>query len=106
MFGGGVVRRTLAVGERMLLAEFHARAGTEVPPHAHDFEQVGYLASGRLDFTLDGVVHRVEPGGGYTVPAGVVHGLVVRADVVLVEVFSPPRSDYSDRPAAGPPASR
>lgn len=47
MFEGALVRRTLATGDRMLLAEFQARKGGVVPLHKHDFAQVGYLASGR-----------------------------------------------------------
>src|SRR5262245_18584261 len=96
MFGGALVRRTLALGERMLLAEFHAAAGGEAPAHAHHLEQGGYLATGRLDVTIGGDVHRIEPGGGYTIPAGVVHSAKVLEDAVVVEVFSPPRDDYRD----------
>ena len=94
MFDGGLVRRTLAIGERMPLAEFHATQGAVVPPHKHDFEQVGYCASGRLEFTIGGVKHPVAPGSGYTIPAGVVHGATALEDSVIVEVFSPPRDDY------------
>jgi quercetin dioxygenase-like cupin family protein len=96
MFGGALVRRTLAVGDRMLLAEFRAAKGGVVPPHQHDFEQVGYLASGRAEFTIGGRKHVIEPGGGYTIPAGVVHGAEVLEESVIVEVFSPPRDDYRE----------
>ena len=90
----GVVRRTLAVGERMLLVEITLQAGGTVPPHSHPHEQIGYLIKGRLQFEVDDRQTIVEAGGGYCIPGGVTHSAVALEDSVAVEVFSPVREEY------------
>ena len=57
-------------------------------------EQTGYLVSGRIDLTIDGVVHAVRPGDSWCIPGDVAHSAVAYADSVALEVFSPVREDY------------
>ncbi len=95
----GVDRRTLAHGQRTLLAEFHLARGHVIPPHAHPHEQTGYLVSGRLRFTIAHETHEVRSGDGWCVAGGVQHSVEILEDSVAIEVFSPVREDYL--PAAG-----
>lgn len=91
----GVVRRTLVSGERMLVAEFSLREGSRVPVHQHPYEQVGYVVSGRLRFTIGDEVYVVEAGDGYRIAGGVPHGVEAITGSVAVDIFSPPREDYA-----------
>jgi quercetin dioxygenase-like cupin family protein len=90
----GVVRRTLGWGERMLLAEISLRKGSGVPAHSHPHEQIGYLAKGKLEFTVGGEKIVVSAGDGYTIPGGVTHGAVALEDALAIEVFSPVRDEF------------
>ena len=92
----GVLRRTLVWGERMLRAEIELPKGAIVEPHNHVHEQIGYVAWGKLEFTVDGQVMVVEQGGGYLVPSGAVHKVVALEDSIAVDVFSPVRDEYQD----------
>ena len=97
--GPGLARRALACGERMLLVEVEVAKGAAVPPHSHPHEQVGYVARGRLEFTLGDAANPIErrvlsAGDGYTVPGGLVHSVLALEDSVAVDVFSPVREEY------------
>jgi quercetin dioxygenase-like cupin family protein len=90
----GLVRRTLADDESMMLCEFTFDAGVEVPNHSHPHEQVGYVVSGRLRMIVDGQSHDLGPGDSYHAPSNVPHGALTLEPSVVVDVFSPPREDY------------
>lgn len=48
-------------------------AGTAIPPHQHDTENVGVITAGELILTLAGKESRYGPGQWYHVPARAVH---------------------------------
>jgi quercetin dioxygenase-like cupin family protein len=93
----GVYRRTIVWGERAMVVEVTLPNGTVVPPHAHPHEQCGYLVSGRLEFTVEGKSHVVEPGGGWAVPGNAVHSVTALADSIAIDVFSPVREEYKSQ---------
>ena len=90
----GVFRRTLGVTERMMLCEFHIRAGSEVPLHSHPHDQVGYVVRGEAIMIIDGKEYRCGPGDSYAIPGGVKHGARFEVDTILIDVFHPPREEY------------
>jgi quercetin dioxygenase-like cupin family protein len=90
----GVLFKTLAYGERTLLAEFRLSHGHLLPMHAHHHEQSGYLISGHIVLTIGGVVYEARPGDSWTIPGGVEHQAQIIEDSVAIEVFSPVREDY------------
>ncbi len=90
----GVVRRTLALTERLMLCEFTLQAGSEVPIHTHPHDQVGYIVSGEVVMIINGQETRCGPGDAYAIPGGVPHGARAISDSVLVDVFHPPREEY------------
>ena len=93
----GVTLRTLAHGERTLLAEVRLARGAMIPEHRHPQEQTGYLVSGRLEFSVAGDCLIAEPGSSWSLPANIPHGASALEDSVVVEVFSPVREDYLPR---------
>lgn len=99
VMGPGLVRRAIACGDRMLLIEVAVAKGAVVPPHSHTHEQIGYVASGRVEFTLGAAASPLErqvlsAGDGYTIPGGLEHSVLGIEDAVVVDVFSPVREEY------------
>ena len=90
----GVRMKPLTYGENSLLCEFRLQQGAVIPAHQHPNEQAGYLVSGSLKFFGDEGEALLGPGDSWNFKAGVIHGVEVVADAVVVEVFSPVRQDY------------
>lgn len=90
----GIDQKTLVYGEKTLLAEFRLAKGSVVPNHSHPNEQIGYLISGRMVFSVGNERYDALPGDSWCIAAGVEHAAEVIEDSVAVEVFSPLREDY------------
>ena len=66
-----------------------------VPDHAHPHEQMGYLVSGHLEFTVGGETRVLGPGDLWRIPGGVIHRVkAVGGPAVALDVFHPIREDY------------
>lgn len=48
-------------------------AGTSIPQHDHDTENLGIITDGALFLTVDGKERRYGPGDWYHIPANAVH---------------------------------
>jgi quercetin dioxygenase-like cupin family protein len=92
----GLTRRTLGQTDDIMLVEYRAEANTVLPEHRHAPQQVGYLVSGALTFTIGGEATRCGPGDCWSIPGGVPHSVVFHRDSVVIECFSPPRPEYAD----------
>ena len=90
----GLIRRTLAWGEKALMCEFTAEEGVIIPMHSHPHEQVGYVISGRVEFTVEDESYVARAGDSYAIPGHVEHAAHFLEPTVLVEVFSPVREEY------------
>lgn len=90
----GITRKTLAHGDRTLMAEFRLKTGSVLPRHAHPHEQTGYLVSGHMRLTIGEHEYDVAPGDSWCIPGEVEHEAQATADAVAVEVFAPVREDY------------
>ena len=92
--GGGVERKILATGGTLMTVQFRFRKGAVGALHSHVHEQVGFVASGRFEFTLEGKTSVLGPGDSYYVPSNVVHGALALEAGILVDVFTPQRQDF------------
>lgn len=92
----GVCRKTLAYGEKGLMAEFALRGGSDLPVHSHPHEQIGYLVSGSIILTIDGQEFSIQPGDSWAIPGNAQHAAKAVIDSVAIEVFVPVREDYKD----------
>ena len=90
----GVVRRTLAWGEKMMLCEFTVDAGVIIPMHSHPHEQLGMVQSGRVQFTVAGDVWIAAAGDSYAIPGNIEHEAKFLEPTRLLELFSPPRKAF------------
>ena len=81
----------------------HARAGHEPRPHAHHYEQIVYIVSGRVRFTVGDDVRELGPGDVLLVPPGVEHFAETIGDqpVVDLSIFTPRRDEYAAEESIG-----
>lgn len=91
--GGGVSRRVLAHGGRLMQVEVHFNEGAIGPLHSHPHEQLTYVLSGEFDFTIGDEKRLVRAGDTLYKRPGVVHGCVCRRKGVLLDTFTPQRED-------------
>src|SRR2546425_2761836 len=83
----GVVRRTLASGERLSLVEIRLAPGAEVPEHMHPHEQAGHVVFGRVHFRIGGNESDLGPGDSYLIPGDVPHRVRAVDAATLIEAF-------------------
>ena len=82
-------------GERVTMALIELEAHSVVPEHSHANEQVGILVRGSLRFRIGEETRQLGPGGTWRILADVPHEVETGSeDVVLIEIFSPPRDDW------------
>jgi quercetin dioxygenase-like cupin family protein len=90
----GVVGRTVH-GELVTLGVVELEAGTVVPEHFHENEQLGIVLQGAVRFTVGSESRDLEAGGMWRIPANVPHSVEVGpAGAVVIDVFSPTREDW------------
>ena len=89
-------RRVLIHGPALMLVEFRFQQGGIGAPHKHEeHEQVGYIAKGSFEITIDGKSQTVHAGDTYYAAKNVIHGVVaLEDDSVIIDAFTPPRADY------------
>ena len=90
----GLARRTLVSDGRLMICRFDLDKGVEIPGHSHPQDQAGYVISGRIRISVDGMSHDLGPGDSYSAPSGAVHSALALEMSVVVDTFSPPREDY------------
>lgn len=62
-------------------------AGTTIPPHRHETENVGLITQGELILTLDGNETHYGPGQWYHVPANVIHAAQFEKETSEIEFW-------------------
>lgn len=96
----GVVGRTVH-GERVTLSYIELDPGVSVPEHSHENEQLGMVLIGSLTFTVGDETLELGPRQAWCINANVPHSVVTGPEgAVLVEIFSPVRSDWARLEAA------
>lgn len=80
--------------QNFTFAKWRIEAGSQLPEHAHEHEQLSHVLSGTFEMTVDGVTQRCEAGGVVSIPSNVAHSGKAITDCVLVDVFQPVREDY------------
>jgi unsaturated pyranuronate lyase len=83
-------------GELLTLAVVEVEPGAELPEHQHANEQFGMVIEGSLILRVGDETRTVEPGGIWRIPANTPHkGTGGETGAVVLDVFSPPRGDWS-----------
>lgn len=89
-------RRVLIHGPALMLVEFRFQKGGIGALHKHEaHEQVGYIAKGSFEITVEGQTRTVHAGDTYYAAKNIVHGVVaLEDDSVIIDAFTPPRADF------------
>jgi len=91
----GVLVRSVD-GERLTLGVVELDAGSVVPEHRHENEQLGMVLAGSLTFRVGDESRDLGPGGTWSIPANVPHEVHVGPDgAVVIDVFAPGRADWA-----------
>lgn len=92
-----LIDRQFVVGEHMMVARVLLKKGAIVPLHSHFNEQVTYVQSGALQFTIDGGQTTVRTGEWLVIPPNLPHSALALEDTVDIDIFTPPRQDWIDK---------
>jgi quercetin dioxygenase-like cupin family protein len=61
-------------------------AGSDLPPHTHDTDNLSVILSGEAIITIDGQARRYGPGEWYSTAAGEEHAVRFERDTVQIEL--------------------
>jgi quercetin dioxygenase-like cupin family protein len=88
----GVKRNTLACGKDVLMARFEYNQGSQVPPHAHSYEQVTTILEGKQQIIIEHNGEKeeiiVQTGDSYIVPAHFLHQQLTLEKAVTIDAWS------------------
>lgn len=91
-----LVRGRVVATPQAMLARIRAPKGKTINMHRHDFDQITHILAGRMQWQIEGEEARiVEAGDVLLMPAGLAHGGKVLEDAEYLDVFAPPRQDFS-----------
>jgi quercetin dioxygenase-like cupin family protein len=91
----GISRKFIA-GNREMVAQINLKQGAIVPTHSHESEQLTYVLTGALKFSLDGRDVTVGPGEVLRIPSWMPHSAEAIDDTFELDIFSPIRQDWID----------
>ena len=87
-------------GERLTMAIVEIAPGAQLPEHHHANEQFGMVIEGSVSFRVGDETRELGPGGIWRIPSETPHAVTGGdAGAVVLDVFSPPREDWSTLPA-------
>ena len=97
------IRARRVEGDVITLAIVELDPGAVVPEHRHAHEQNGMVITGRMTFRVGLEERALGPGGTWRIQGGVTHTATAGPEgAVVIDVFSPIRSDWEDRPVLPP----
>jgi quercetin dioxygenase-like cupin family protein len=89
------ITRQMVIGDRLMICRLTLAARTVTPVHSHMHEQVTLVERGRVTFFVDGHQREAVAGDVLLFPSNIVHGAtMLDEEVVLIDIFSPPREDF------------
>jgi quercetin dioxygenase-like cupin family protein len=77
----------------MTILRIELNRGALVATHSHFHEQVSMLMKGKVRFELDGEEIRLQAGDILRIPSNALHSAEALEDAVLIDVFTPARTD-------------
>lgn len=95
--GGGIKRKILAHGGKMMGVEVHFEKYAIGSMHNHPNEQLTYVLSGVFEFTIEDETHIVKAGDTLYKEPNVMHGCVCKEAGVLLDTFTPQRLDFLNK---------
>ena len=82
--------------EKAMVAKITCPAGKVMNMHKHDFDQITNMLRGKMRWEIEGEGELVVgPWDVMVMPAGVAHGGEVIEEAEYIDIFVPPRQDFS-----------
>ena len=92
--GGGLRRKILARGGKLMMVEVYFDKGGVGAMHSHPHEQISYIVKGTFEFNIEGKKDVVTVGDTVYIGSNVPHGVVALEDSLIVDIFTPQREDF------------
>ncbi|HEX4155066.1 MAG TPA: cupin domain-containing protein [Acidobacteriaceae bacterium] len=97
-----LLTRQFVTGSQAMLSRIQLKKGCIVPRHSHANEQIAYLLSGALRFSLgeEGAAPQdmqdiiLRAGEVLVIPANLPHLAEALEDTLNLDIFAPPRQDW------------
>jgi quercetin dioxygenase-like cupin family protein len=94
-----LLSRQFVTGSQAMLSRIQLTKGCIVPRHVHPNEQIAFILSGALRFSLgeEGAqqqVYDVRGGETLVIPGNVPHMAEALEDTDNLDIFAPPRQDW------------
>ena len=97
------IRARRVEGDKITLAVVELDPDAVVPEHRHPHEQNGMVITGQMTFRVGSEERVLGPGGTWRILGDVPHTAVAGPEgAVVIDVFSPIRTDWEDRPVLDP----
>lgn len=90
----GIMRQMLGYGDEIMTCRVSFEAGAIGAVHTHPHSQTSYCESGRFLYQVDGENMEIGPGDCVYVAPHRQHGALCLEAGVLIDNFSPMRSDF------------
>src|SRR5512143_456343 len=85
---GDKITRRILVGEKEMIVFWKMKAGARAALHRHPHEQVFWMLSGRMEFTLDGDTRTCVAGDLAVIPGDTPHEAYFPEDTEVVDIFA------------------
>ena len=96
-----LLTRQFVHGSQAMLSRLVLRKGCIVPRHSHPNEQISYILSGALRFSLGPEASAedkiVRAGELLVIPGNLPHSAEALEDTIDLDIFAPPRQDWITR---------
>ena len=90
----GMRRQILGYDDQIMLVKIKFMTGAEGVVHSHVQSQCTYVVSGIFEFNINGINKIVKSGDGLYMEPNVLHGVKCLEAGLLIDTFSPLRSDF------------
>jgi quercetin dioxygenase-like cupin family protein len=89
-----IERQVYGYSEDVMMVKVKFEKGGVGTMHQHPHTQVTYVESGEFEMTIGSNKRIIRKGDGYFVPPNVLHGCVCLEAGMLIDCFTPMRSDF------------
>jgi quercetin dioxygenase-like cupin family protein len=90
----GVARKIVAYDDKLMVVKVAFDSGGVGALHSHFHSQITHVESGVFEVEINGEKKKLKAGDAYYIPPDIVHGCVCLEEGVLIDSFSPMRSDF------------
>lgn len=94
----GVTRQILSYGPDLMLVRVRFEPGAVGALHNHPHRQATYVAEGSFEVTVGESQRTLKAGDTFFAAAEVFHGVKALEQGMLIDCFTPARTDFLDAP--------